>query len=737
MPETLAPAKLFDLVPGSHFQNYTLLERIGVGGQGVVWSAFDPVQKQVIAIKFNEVPETDQGQIDDQLMERQANVLINLCHPHILPIYKIGHSGQLRYFISPYIEGGTLELKQVIPLAEKFRIITEICSALDYLHSQNVIHRDVKPANVLMDIQRRTYLSDFGLARILTGTTQALHTGHATPPYASPEQLAYKQITLKSDLYSLGVMLYEFFTHQLPWKGEQDLGMRQLYTQDEIPDPSEIDPNLPKQLVTLLRQITSADPKKRPGSAGEILERLTDAFGSKPNPIKKQATPEQAAEQRKNNAILLLRQKYIEWDKSREVVPISLTHFAMVDQYMQENAPRPIPGNLQIFMLLAALTYGYRDQEWWNLTGSINDRLAVALNLIDPLKPAVGRRVLRAMTMDPEVIEAGRQMSGEISSRLLDLAGTTSDLDLQKRALQTLRRLTAPASAWQENALPPGEDYRLAQLAVPDSEQGDEAARLIGHLRSASAVATAFSEADPSRRSALLLEVQEIAGDLPPTIPGPTRFRTTLDWILMRLSLQPMTILAAYVGIFFGALLGFGIPVYLIYRLPNFMDLTRIIISLERGAFMGIPLGVGILLTRLLVERLGKIRLGYRLGLATAAGWLVIFTSFVLYDLLILKNYSFSPGMILGSLLIALGYAASALLTRNWLRFPISLAAVATALAGSWWLYLATRTLGIILAPIVYFDNSWSASQVLGTILLASLPMAILGNLIRLVPREE
>jgi serine/threonine protein kinase len=191
-------------------------------------------------------------------------------------------------------------------------------------------------------------------------------------------------------------MLYELFTHQLPWKGEQELGMRQLYTQDEIPDPCEIDPNLPKDLVSLLRRITCADPKKRPASAGEILEMLTDTFGSKPIPMEKQAPPEEATERRKNNANLLLRQKYTEWNKSPDVVPISLTHFAVVDQYMQENAPRPIPGNLQIFMLLAALTYGYRDQEWWNQTGSINNRLAVALNLIDPRKPAVGRRVLHA-----------------------------------------------------------------------------------------------------------------------------------------------------------------------------------------------------------------------------------------------------------------------------------------------------------------------------------------------------
>ena len=152
---------------------------------------------------------------------------------------------------------------------------------------------------------------------------------------------------------------------------------------------------------------------------------------------------------------------------------------------------------------------------------------------------------------------------------------------------------------------------------------------------------------------------------------------------------------------------------------------------------MGIPLGFGVLLTRLLVERLVKIRLGYRLGLATMAGWLVTFTSFVIYDLLILKNFSFSPGMILGSLLISLGFALSALQGRQGIRFLISLAAIASALAGSWWLHLATSAWGSLSAPILYYDYSWSASKVLGTILLVSLPMAILGNLVRLVPRKE
>jgi hypothetical protein len=206
---------------------------------------------------------------------------------------------------------------------------------------------------------------------------------------------------------------------------------------------------------------------------------------------------------------------------------------------------------------------------------------------------------------------------------------------------------------------------------------------------------------------------------------------------MIQLSLQPINIFIAYLVIFLGALLGFGAQVYLTYRLPNYMDLTRIVVSLERGVFMAIPFGFAVLLTRLLVERLGKIRSGYRLGLATLVGWLAITTSFVLYDLLILKNNSFSLSMITGSLLIALGYATSALLTIFGFRFLISLAAITVTLAGSWWLYLASAGPVSIWSPIFYFEPSWPASQVLGLILLVSLPMAFLGNLVSLIPRKE
>jgi hypothetical protein len=175
--------------------------------------------------------------------------------------------------------------------------------------------------------------------------------------------------------------------------------------------------------------------------------------------------------------------------------------------------------------------------------------------------------------------------------------------------------------------------------------------------------------------------------------------------------------------------------VYLTYRLPTFMDLTRILISLERGAFMGLPLGFGLLVTRLLVERLGRFR--YRLLIGTATGWLVTVTSFVIYDLLILNNLSLSPGILLGSLLIAFGFAIGSLTGKVGWRFVISLVAVYGALAGSWWLYLAMSKLGMASAPLLYYEFSWTTIQVLGSILLVSVPVALLANLVSLMPKKE
>ena len=164
------------------------------------------------------------------------------------------------------------------------------------------------------------------------------------------------------------------------------------------------------------------------------------------------------------------------------------------------------------------------------------------------------------------------------------------------------------------------------------------------------------------------------------------------------------------------------------------MGFEYYVISLERGAFMGAAFGFGILLTRLLMERLGKMAVRPRLGLSILAGGLVLSTAFALWRLLVLKGAPISPVLFLGSLLIAAGFAYGTLLRSLILRSLTCLAALGLALGGAWWLYQAA---GSSFAPLINFEESWSALQVIGTLALVCVPIAILGNLVRLTPQEK
>ena len=152
------PLSLSTLTPGSFFHQYQLLEQIGVGGQGVVWSALDQSRNSIHAVKFNEILDTEQAKAEDTKVGQQFERLIRLRHPHILPLQEYGSENNLRYTVSPYIPGGTLaqRIKATTSFDEFLQHGREIASALDYLHSQRVIHRDIKTSNILLDMNGRT-----------------------------------------------------------------------------------------------------------------------------------------------------------------------------------------------------------------------------------------------------------------------------------------------------------------------------------------------------------------------------------------------------------------------------------------------------------------------------------------------------------------------------------------------------------------------------------------------------
>jgi serine/threonine protein kinase len=724
---------LNDLRAGLLFQQYRLLENIGAGGQGVVWSALDQNQRRIVAIKFSEAPQTDQQQVDNDMFSRQAGDLLRLQHPYILPIYEMNNEGHTHYLVSPFIPGGSLRSRlsgAVFPLTELLLYAAKIAAALDYLHTRGVIHRDLKPSNILMDLSSNIYVADFGLARVILDSTQALHTGRGTPIYSPPEQHTMRRITPQSDIYSFGLVLYEMFTRELPWRGEKTLGIQQLHSQEELPDPREVNPELPADLAPVLRRITAADSSSRPDSATEALQLVCQAFGLQPPELPPAQSWDDANHWR-NDIAIMIGKNLDPNTTSRGEAALNLTKFAMIDLHVKQASQGTVPLMVKRFILESALLFGYNDDTWWEEMIDPHERLLAATAVINRGNDKARARAIRRITYDQEIGLMAGALPDNVTSSLLETTGNASAISLRHEALETLRHLTPAASRWQEVGLNTEQDQALASI-TSSPLLGDDAARLIGHIRSETAVQWIISNASADQRLPALLQVQEQAGSLPSSVPAALRWQVYAEWIMQRLFAMPTRVLSAYGLALLGGLLGFGMQVFLTYRLPTFMSTTRVTIALEQGFFTGLIFGAGILLTRLIMERFPKQSAFSRLLSGTLLGAGLFFATFYTYDVIFLHTPPSGPLILSGSLLIALGYALAGLLRRRWLKMLVCLAAILAAVAGSWWLHLSSTAL----SPIFYYEYTWTTIQVLGTMLAAALPMAILGNLLDLSPKE-
>jgi len=730
--------RLSDFHPGYQFMQYQLLEQIGYGGQGFVWSALDLAHNRIVAIKFNEVGNPEQKQESETQFRHQAEQLTRLNHPNVLPLFDFGSVLPIRYLVSPYIPGGSLQdrlFTVALSEDEALSCCVKIASALDYLHGQGIVHRDLKPSNILMDFGDHIYVADFGLARIVADSTQALHTGHGTPPYAPPEQHTMRELTFKSDIFGFGIMLYQLFTRKLPWDGEKALGLQQLYSKEEIPDPREINPELPPRLLNVLRVITSANPAARPAS---VLEATRMVFAAFDHPFNAAGIEPSASFNPDLDAGAMLRQGLDGWDSGGGTIRLSLTKFAVIDlAQKQEEAQLPAGRNVAGFMLQNALTYGYNDDYWWSKVASPKERLFIASQLMGRDNKVITERVVRHLVQDGEVRSLRVKLPEKFVLSLLDIAHKTSDAVLQGQIFDTLRAFTPVSINWRATALGAVPDEMLAALALEQPPFGEEAARLIGYLRSEKSVDALLAQADTGRRHAALLTIHQAAGGLPASIPRGQRFEVTAEANLRKLTARPMELLTVYVLIALGVSLSFGLQAYLTYRLPQFMDMLRITSSLESGFIFGIIIGVGILAARILVERFPESNALLRVGLGTLLG--AVMLNIVLFTYDVLLNDTVPHGFLISAscLLITLGYALSGLVRLRPVRMLITAAAVMAALAGSWWGHILLTRAAIDMTPFFFYEYFWTPAHVLLIMFIVVLPMSILGNLGNLSPRHD
>jgi eukaryotic-like serine/threonine-protein kinase len=269
-----------DPLVGKHIDGYRIEKLIAHGGMGAVYRALDVSLKRQVALKvIHALKRQDEEYI--RRLEREAQSVAQLIHPHIVQVYRFGEADGIYYIAMQYIEGSDLgwllKVNRIagatMPIAQVMGIIQGITGALDYAHSRGIIHRDVKPANILVDSQQHAYLSDFGIARLPGAETHSGFLG--SPFYMSPEQIMEGgKIVPQTDLYSLGITLFEMLTNHIPFVGDGTVQVAiQHLSQTPLP-PSYYNPTLPSSIDQVVLKLLSKQPEDRYQTAQETFEAL-------------------------------------------------------------------------------------------------------------------------------------------------------------------------------------------------------------------------------------------------------------------------------------------------------------------------------------------------------------------------------------------------------------------------------------------------------------------------------
>jgi len=251
---------------GRTIGRYTILEQIGQGGMSSVYRAVELTTNRPVAMKILSTPLAEEATFHARF-EREIRLLRKLRHPNIIPILDSGEAEGLAFIVMPFMLRGTLhERLQQGPLdpEQGGRVVDQVASALSCAHENGVVHRDVKPSNVLLDEHGNAMLSDFGFARP-ADTTKNL-TGSAligTPAYMSPEQCRGEPIDARSDQYSFAVMLFQITTGQLPFDGETPMAVALKHVSVPLPRPRSVNPNLPEGVELVLVRALAKDPALR------------------------------------------------------------------------------------------------------------------------------------------------------------------------------------------------------------------------------------------------------------------------------------------------------------------------------------------------------------------------------------------------------------------------------------------------------------------------------------------
>ena len=258
---------------------YELIERIGSGGMSIVYKARDRALGRIVAIKMlHESLTSDEGFL--KRFQQEAHAAANLTHPNIVTVHDIGQDGYRHYIVMEFVDGKTL--KQIIkeenqngrfmPISRALDLIIQVCHGIGYAHRASLVHCDVKPQNMLVTSDDRVKVADFGIARAVSNATQQQIVSQVwgTPQYFSPEQASGETATPASDVYAIGIVLFEELSGRLPFQAESHTAMALKHLQTPPPPITQFNPAVPPQLEQIIDKILSKEPASRYRTAGQL-----------------------------------------------------------------------------------------------------------------------------------------------------------------------------------------------------------------------------------------------------------------------------------------------------------------------------------------------------------------------------------------------------------------------------------------------------------------------------------
>jgi serine/threonine-protein kinase len=284
-----------DSLIGTTLGNYRILGPLGQGGMARVYKAYQENLDREVAVKV--LPPWYAA--DRNFVERfnlEARLVARLSHPNIVTVHDANEQQGHLYIVMQLVDGGTLKQRldalqqqgKVMNLALVTPIFTQIASALAYAHEQGIIHRDVKPVNVLMDSSGRPILSDFGIAKVLAATKDNLTrpgAGVGTPEYMSPEQCQGAQVDGRADIYALGVMLFEAMTGRVPFQGDNYPALAHSHLYEQPPRPATFNPAISPAVEQIILKALMKQPQQRYQHAHELADALNHVWRQSMTPV--------------------------------------------------------------------------------------------------------------------------------------------------------------------------------------------------------------------------------------------------------------------------------------------------------------------------------------------------------------------------------------------------------------------------------------------------------------------